>query len=88
MECLTKLAELKVPQWYGNLGRRVELHVFVDASDKATSAVLYVRSQDPERPRGTRGLAMGAIGGESGRLGDQISSLSGGGAMVERTSVP
>ena len=53
LECLTKLAELKVPRWYGNLGRRVELHVFVDASDKATAAVLYVRSQDPERPRGT-----------------------------------
>lgn len=38
---LANINEQPIPWWYGPLGDKVSLHVFVDASEAATAANLY-----------------------------------------------
>jgi hypothetical protein len=47
---LTKLTEVKIPRWYGNMGDKaeVDLHIFCDASEQAFSAVAYFRSKNDD----------------------------------------
>lgn len=40
---LVTLEELRIPRWCGVLDEKREMHIFVDASDRAMAAAAYVR---------------------------------------------
>lgn len=41
---------IRVPRWVLKAARAVELHIFVDASDKTFATIIYARSQDNGKP--------------------------------------
>lgn len=49
LEVLRGLKYLKIPRWCGLSGETRELHIFVDASERAMSAVAYVRGVGDEQ---------------------------------------
>lgn len=45
---MQSLQQMRIPRWSGIMEERRELHIFVDASDKAISAVAYIRGKGKE----------------------------------------